>query len=807
MPKDTTDWKFTMRAHNSVANKLGLSSGINFGRLLQPLANAGAQSSQIRNDSCSYSHLCGRQGEGHAVRRRRECERHPQPLAPMMKAGYMLYNLSQVDEIMIMILIMRNSQPWAGMPPPTPRMPAGPSRLRASFIPTLPSSAQAEDGFPKVTDGPTEAGSDGMLIDPDYDNASAAAESDLTRVRDTEIIRVARSVVSSVPPVMVVDRDSRKVSRSERRPSAADPSQGMGPPPVQDVDLANIDWEDPLQDEDLLQAQVAAEARGIGERAEAYPWPVEPHIIDWSAYLHNTDRILEQFPLYPSIPDRVYRQSGTWAKDRKDASNQPRVIKDCHRDKHHMHGQAVHAWQAKGAVPRRNLFAKVYLPALYDHILTAVQVEFADRVIGAFVQATFVAKIDNGPARMPEVQVHFSRLIQNNTGMRNIAQKMAIAFKRGIADIAHENFTNYKQLEDSNQARKAQGKSTMQSAMGPPVIPMRDLLSNADLQAVRENNTVPPDIAARVGVQAYRRLDDPLLYTPGELATTAEGAQIPQPDPHDHDHNALLDYYGRWAVDDDDTRTRFANVVSAMYWSCSPLSWRALLAEMLPSTADGLPIDTALKSLESTITILLVQSPIVTNALKTIAAIHDLEHENQLLRQYDTFARQVAPGAFDPLVAKRDHLIQEVNSVEERKKLYLPPLDLTWSEVDRARRAYSVSHVSDSHVSDSHVTPGRSVLLAHSLRFFAAQMDALRSQLAEGSDVVDLHDKEAALKKENHELRERIDERLYARVQDVITAERALYMAKKELQELQEAQDARLREMQAYKVDSNGVDV
>ncbi|KZT55461.1 hypothetical protein CALCODRAFT_510078 [Calocera cornea HHB12733] len=500
------------------------------------------------------------------------------------------------------------------------------SRVRGP-LPTTGSTAQAHGSlFPSYwglvsqshsVDGHSTPGnqagtqSDDMEVEVNFDAESA---SDTSRLRTTETIRPARSVVSSVPPAMHVDRNKGIVTRSGsgRKASGSNSRTMDAPPQVEDVNIDDVDWEDPLHDNDLWQAQAEAEARGIGERADAYAWPVESHVIDWSAYLHNTDRILEKFPSYPSIPIWVYAKSSRWAADRAKALNAPRQIENCHRDRFHMHGQAVHAWQAKGAVFRRNLMAKVYLPALLDHL------EFGDRVIGALVQATFVAKIDDGPGNLPEVQVHFSRLIQNNSGMKKIGDQMAIAFKRGIADIAHENFTNYKQLEWTNQQRKLQRKTPLENLTEPPSIPMRELVNHANMQEVRDSSVVPPDIAARVGVKAYSRLNDQNLYVvspqpaesevapqlqpqdhvhervevilPSPSAPVIRNFQDTPPDvsPHDIGHilqDEIITYLDGWDIQSTKARQEFAMRAAALYWCCSPLSWRAQLETMLTPNA------------------------------------------------------------------------------------------------------------------------------------------------------------------------------------------------------------------------------
>ncbi|KZT61090.1 hypothetical protein CALCODRAFT_515000 [Calocera cornea HHB12733] len=482
--------------------------------------------------------------------------------------------------------------------------------------PTTPQSSRLARAGNTTTETGEGANSDDMQVDNDHDAESAITESDTSRVRATETVRPPASVISSLPPDIVVDRKTGKVTRTDRQRGGPRKSYPMDPPsPREDIDLAEADWnDDPLHDDELLQAQARANARGIGETAPAYQWPVEPYIINWGAYLNNPDRIMEKFPKTPAVPATTYAQSWTWAKDRLTALNAPRIIKDCYKDKLHMHGQAVHSWQAKGAVGRRNLYAKLYLPALYDHS------EFGDRVIGALVQATFVAKIDNGPDRLPDVEVFFSRLLQNNTGMMRIANQMAIAFKRGIADIAHENFTNYKQLEEINQQRKAQGKTILENLTEPPIIPMRELLSKGDLQAARDASVVPPDIATRLGVKADQPLNDPALYAQAaDTGTTIKDAGAAHD--HDHDHEdvqvtlpspttpvtrlfaahppevapfdvgphlrqPLLDYFETWGLHSD-TRQTFANRVAAMYWCCSPASWRKHLAELVPSNASA----------------------------------------------------------------------------------------------------------------------------------------------------------------------------------------------------------------------------
>ncbi|KZT61192.1 hypothetical protein CALCODRAFT_553307 [Calocera cornea HHB12733] len=472
------------------------------------------------------------------------------------------------------------------------------SRMLAPLT-TPKSSALAQNGMDPQS---SDTGED-MQVEGEFYAASAVAASDTSRLKITETVRPPRSVVSSVPPSMNVDPITRNVTRNahNRSTSSTNP-QPMDPPPkAEEVDFDDIDWDDPLHDDDLLMAQVEADARGVGERAEAYPWPVEHHVIEWSSYMHNTERVLEKFPTCPSIPPWVYKQSWQWGSDRKRALNQPRTIEGCHRDKFHMHGQAVHAWQMKGAVPRRNLFAKVYVPALLDHT------EFGDRVIGAFVQATFIAKIDDGPARLPEVQVHFSRIIQNNEGMKRIGSQLAIAFKKGIADIAHENFTNYKRLEAINQERKALRKTPLENLTEPPSIRMRELLNHRNIQEAHDASLVPPDIAARVGVKAYRRLDDPDLYSvatePPTMAANTEihhdheldPVHVPTPTapvtrvfeneppsepPHDIGHGlqtAMLDYFNQKNLDPENITTALAKRVASIYWCCHPLSWRSHL--------------------------------------------------------------------------------------------------------------------------------------------------------------------------------------------------------------------------------------
>ncbi|KZT55437.1 hypothetical protein CALCODRAFT_484809 [Calocera cornea HHB12733] len=707
----------------------------------------------------------------------------------------------------------RNRNP---LPPPTPQ-----------------SSLSAADGRNSRSSDDDEE----MQIEGEFYAASAIAASDISRLRVTETVRPPRSVVSSVPPAMQVDPISRAVIRTE----ASAPTQPfpMGPPPeAEQAELADFEWDDPLHDDDLLQAQAAADARGVGERAEAYPWPVEHHVINWSAYMHNTQRVLEKFPEYPSVPSHVYKQSWKWAQDRKRALQAPREIVGCHRDKNHMHGQAVHAWQMKGAVPRRNLFAKIYLPALLDHT------EFGDRVIGSFVQATFVAKIDDGPDRPPVVQAHFTRLIQNNEGMKRIGNQMAIAFKRGIADIAHDNLTNYKRLEEVNEERKALRKTPLENLTEPPIIPMREFMNHANAQEVRETSLVPPDIAVRVGVKAYRRLDDPDLYTVGPApATTSAGphqahdhepvhepvrVHVPSPStpvtrvfeeepPEDSPYDvgrdlqtAMVAFFEEQNLKPPSSREALARRQGPDGPALStflplepptPMSAMSINNTLLASSdtilAVGRPIDTALKSMTSTFTILTHESPVITAAIKTLSDIHDLERENELLQQYHTFAKHDQDGEFDPLVARTEHMRQELVDVEERKAFYLPPFDTTWAKVNKARQLYTTLHASNDSVN---ITPGGAVLLQYALRIFAVQMDTLRSQLAAGSDVQALHHRLDEVKQENENLRAAlaVDDALYNRVHAVMEAERALRVAKQELEELQQAHDARLSELAVY---------
>ncbi|KZT58768.1 hypothetical protein CALCODRAFT_482055 [Calocera cornea HHB12733] len=468
--------------------------------------------------------------------------------------------------------------------------------------PTPQSSLLAQNGMhEKSSDGDED-----MQEEGEFYAASAIAASDTSRLKATESVRPPRSVASSAPPSMQVDPVTRAVIRNEN--TSRTHSFPMGPPPAAEVvDMKSSDWDDdPLQDDDLLQAQAAAaDLSAGGERADAYPWRVEDHVISWSAYMHNTERVLEKFPVYPRIPSYVYTDSWQWARDCKRALNEPRQIDGCHRDKFHLHGQAVHPWQMKGAIPRRNLFAKVYVPALLDHV------EFGDRVIGAFVQATFFAKIDDGPDKLPEVHVHFTRLIQNNEGMKRIGNQLAVAFKKGIADIAHENLTNYKRLAAINKERKAQKLTPLENLTDPPIIPMRELMNNANAEEVRNTSLVPPDIANRVGVKAYRRLNDPELYTVGAAPTTTTTHADPPLHDHEPDHepnhvhvhvptpaepitrvfeeeppeeppydvrqqlqDAIITYLDENNIQAANSREAFARRVASIYWCCDPLLWR-----------------------------------------------------------------------------------------------------------------------------------------------------------------------------------------------------------------------------------------
>ncbi|KZT55460.1 hypothetical protein CALCODRAFT_510077 [Calocera cornea HHB12733] len=209
--------------------------------------------------------------------------------------------------------------------------------------------------------------------------------------------------------------------------------------------------------------------------------------------------------------------------------------------------------------------------------------------------------------------------------------------------------------------------------------------------------------------------------------------------------------------------------------------------------AVGGPINAALKSIDSTFANLAAKSPIVTDAIQAAAAIRELEHENDMLIQFSKVASTVPLADINPLVAKTEHLRQELKAVEDRKKYYLPPLDETWAEVERARQAYS-----DRHGTIEPVTPGGAVLLEYVLRTVAAQMDGLRALLAEGRDIEELHRRHHELELDNIKLRESSHEWLFERVQALIRAERALNQAKAELLDLQAGQDARLREIEVY---------
>ncbi|KZT58767.1 hypothetical protein CALCODRAFT_507916 [Calocera cornea HHB12733] len=223
----------------------------------------------------------------------------------------------------------------------------------------------------------------------------------------------------------------------------------------------------------------------------------------------------------------------------------------------------------------------------------------------------------------------------------------------------------------------------------------------------------------------------------------------------------------------------------------------ALLGSADTMLAIGRPIDTALKSISSNFAFLTHESPVITAAIKTLSLIHDLERENELLEQYRMLAKQDHDHEIDPLVARTEHLQQELRDMQDRKSFYLPPLDTTWAEVDKARRMYTDLHASDSQ---ANITPGGAILLQYTLRIVAVKLDSLRSQLAEGRTVEVLQCRLAEVKQENILLRERLrlNDSLCDRVHALIEAERALRDAKQELEELQQAHDARLSELAAY---------
>ncbi|KZT61091.1 hypothetical protein CALCODRAFT_506496 [Calocera cornea HHB12733] len=213
--------------------------------------------------------------------------------------------------------------------------------------------------------------------------------------------------------------------------------------------------------------------------------------------------------------------------------------------------------------------------------------------------------------------------------------------------------------------------------------------------------------------------------------------------------------------------------------------------------AVGRPIDASLKSINSTVAILANQSPLVTNVIQTISAIRDLERENELLRQFERVDKQDHEHSFQPLIARREHLRQELRAVQERRKYYVPPLDKTWEELDEARSAYNTTHHIDSNLS---ITPGGAVLLRYTLRIVAAQMDTLSHQLAAGGNMVELRSQLDGLTQDNLVLRERTTEWVYEHVHEVMMAEHELQEAKVALEELQQAQEARLSELQAVRV-------